>query len=181
MLVARDDDVTPPSPFSYFFPLMLIMVACGGYIYWKRMENQNRSGRALPLNFPTPAQTGIRLSEDGPPATMFTHDNASTDSLPAHALQEIPELRQPTPTTYFDRNSLPLSGLSNSTTDKPIITASNVGSKRRSAKGKMKGSIEIDDDTESEGDIGKSRFGIGGDDDLSDTNSENSLGPLGRQ
>ncbi|KIR33517.1 hypothetical protein I352_04286 [Cryptococcus deuterogattii MMRL2647] len=37
-------------------------------------------------------ETGIRLSEDGPPTHSFITNNVSTDSLPIHALSDLPEL-----------------------------------------------------------------------------------------
>ncbi|OXC65544.1 hypothetical protein AYX13_05389 [Cryptococcus neoformans] len=37
-------------------------------------------------------ETGIRLSEDGPPTHSFITNNVSTDSLPSHALSDLPDL-----------------------------------------------------------------------------------------
>ncbi|KAK6910976.1 hypothetical protein I204_02985 [Kwoniella mangroviensis CBS 8886] len=152
------------------------MIACGAYLYWRR-RGSNRSQTSLPLNFPSRTPTGIRLSEDGPPATTFTHDNASTDSLPTHALQEIPELHQPTPIAYSDTNH-PI----------PSKAASilGIGKNRRSAKGKHKGPIEEEDDDDVESELEelaeRGKFGIGDEGEIgSDSDDHERLGPLGKK
>nr|XP_019045013.1 hypothetical protein I302_06929 [Kwoniella bestiolae CBS 10118]OCF23943.1 hypothetical protein I302_06929 [Kwoniella bestiolae CBS 10118] len=151
-------------------------MACGGYIYWRRRGHSEQQ-TSLPLHFPSRAPTGIRLSEDGPPATTFTHDNASTDSLPTHALQEIPELQQPTPLPYSDNHPLPLSHLPSKASS--IL---GIGKHRRSAKGKRKGPIEDEEISEEEG---TSKFGIGDEGDgaseSDDSGDGDELGPLGNK
>ncbi|WVF67653.1 hypothetical protein IAT40_002412 [Kwoniella sp. CBS 6097] len=109
-LMRRDDDPdTPPSPFSfsYFVPLLLVILACGGFVIYRRSRRRGESG--IPLSFPASQQPGIRLSEDGPPTHTFTHDNASSDSLPSHALEDLPDLnklqRPPLPTIYSSSTS----------------------------------------------------------------------------
>ncbi|WWC71283.1 uncharacterized protein I206_105236 [Kwoniella pini CBS 10737] len=179
IILRRDDDVLPPSPFSYFFPLLLIMTLCGGYIYWHRFRRNDRTRRILPLNFPTGTSPGIRLSEDGPPATVFTHDNASTDSLPSHALQEIPEIQQPSPIVYSDTNStsLPLSSLPRSMPNKAAKVL-GIGKSRRSNKVRIKSPIE-GDDTDDEYQGGRSNtFDIGEQED-SGSDDETELHPMG--
>ncbi|WWC63606.1 uncharacterized protein I303_106211 [Kwoniella dejecticola CBS 10117] len=184
VLLRRDEDDLPPSPFSYFFPLLLIMIACGGYIYWRRVQQAGRSSRLLRMNFPisTSTSTGIRLSEDGPPATVFTHDNASTDSLPAHALQEIPELQQPSPIAYSDTNpsSLPLSSLPRAMPSKAARVL-GIGKSRRSNQGRVKSPIEgdqSDEDQAASTNTRTDRFDIGDLEDESGGEIGNELDPL---
>ncbi|WVQ95226.1 hypothetical protein IAU59_002321 [Kwoniella sp. CBS 9459] len=107
-LSLRDLD-TPPSPFSfsYFVPLLLVVLACGGFVFYRRSRRRGEIG--IPLSFPASQQSGIRLSEDGPPTHTFTHDNASSDSLPSHALEDLPDLnklqRPPLSTIYSSSSS----------------------------------------------------------------------------
>ncbi|ODO03393.1 hypothetical protein L198_02240 [Cryptococcus wingfieldii CBS 7118] len=90
----RDSDsdaeaARPSSISSYFFPLLLIILACAGYMYWRRSTRPSAPG--IPLNI-SGERPGIRLSEDGPPTHTFITNNLSSDSLPSHALSDLPEL-----------------------------------------------------------------------------------------
>ncbi|OCF40981.1 hypothetical protein I317_05180 [Kwoniella heveanensis CBS 569] len=223
---SRRDDASdePPSPFSfsYFGPLLLVILACGGFVWYRRSRRRGESG--IPLSFAAGQPAGIRLSEDGPPTHTFTHDNASSDSLPSHALEDLPDLnklpRPPLSTIYSTSStstttsdlvstSLPSTGLSKSGLGGIISSSSKrapagpaagragtgglVGG-RRSMKARQ-GQIGIESsDSEGEdetavdpGTRGQTGdpFGIGDDDDLSDSGGSHSgddgdLGPLGR-
>ncbi|WVQ80011.1 hypothetical protein IAT38_002112 [Cryptococcus sp. DSM 104549] len=184
------DDSTPPSPHSYFFPLLLVVIACGGYIYWRRLHVRS-SRPGVPLSFPSSEPAGIRLSEDGPPTHSFISNNASTDSLPFHALTDLPTLPQhpartsPLPST---RSDLPLPRLSSHGSTASGGGAlgkspSGVAGFRRSMRGKGRGkgpveggeesTSESEEEGEGEGVKTGARFEIGdGEEDL--------IGPLGR-
>ncbi|WRT68690.1 uncharacterized protein IL334_005670 [Kwoniella shivajii] len=178
----RDESEDPPSPFSYFFPLILVVLACGGYIFWRRMRSRRNLQSTLPLNFPSRTPTGIRLSEDGPPANSFIHNNASTDSLPSHALQEIPELSEhnslrSSPIPYTDTTNIPLPRLPNPHKTRVPSTSARLGAGRRSAKAKIKSPVEEDEETSDE-ESGKATFDIGDEDDNSEGGDD--IGPLGK-
>ncbi|WVQ71583.1 hypothetical protein IAR50_001123 [Cryptococcus sp. DSM 104548] len=100
----RDSDsevgsTQPSSISSYLFPLLLIVLACAAYIYWRRSTRPSSPG--IPLNI-SGERPGIRLSEDGPPTHTFITNNLSSDSLPSHALSDLPELPEP-PAQYRDQ------------------------------------------------------------------------------
>ncbi|KAL7418982.1 OTU protein [Cryptotrichosporon argae] len=100
-LVVRDDDEAPARVGSYVVPLLLIVLACAGYVYWRRAQRGNTafSLDRLPSlgQLQNLANPGVRLSMEGngPPAEVFISNNASTDSLPLHAAPDIPVLPQP--------------------------------------------------------------------------------------
>ncbi|KAK8854524.1 hypothetical protein IAR55_003263 [Kwoniella newhampshirensis] len=189
-----DQGTTPPSPFSYFFPLLLVVSACGGFIFWRRARRRADGG--IPINLSSNTATGIRLSEDGPPTLSFISNNASTDSLPTHALDDLPILlhhQHPARTSPSIRTAsaneradgssdFPVSRLPTSTTSSaPTSTAGRgiLGRARRSTKRRQNGPVEggEGESSESEGEGGKGDelFQIGdGEED------EPGLGPLGR-
>ncbi|RSH90568.1 hypothetical protein EHS25_001173 [Saitozyma podzolica] len=79
-----DADAPPPSPGSYGFPLLLVLIICAAYLWYRRKHRV--SGREFSLRHLTnrAAPAPIRLSTDDlPPTHEFLSNNASTDSLPA--------------------------------------------------------------------------------------------------
>ncbi|WWD19345.1 hypothetical protein CI109_103804 [Kwoniella shandongensis] len=184
---SADGDSTPPSPFSYFFPLFVVVLACGGYLFWRRAKR--RVERGIPLNFASSSATGIRLSEDGPPTHSFISNNASTDSLPSHALDDLPILPQHQHPALSQSSSaytdLPISRLPTNSAPPLAPTGGILGRARRSMKtrgqvGPIEGGDEDEDGESSESEGGEDLFQIG-DGDADGEEDEPDLGPLGKR
>ncbi|WVR09319.1 hypothetical protein IAU60_006384 [Kwoniella sp. DSM 27419] len=182
-LRTRDgDNDQPPSPLSYLFPLLLVVAACGGYLYYRR--TQRRREGSIPMHFSSRGTSGIRLSEDGPPTHSFTHDNASTDSLPTHALDHLPDLGiRPTTAVPPSIPRAMLDGTAGAgSAENPLKKASPARSfmGRRSTRGRGR-AVEESDSEEERSAQAANPFGLGLDESEGerDEGDDRPLGPLG--
>ncbi|ORX34570.1 hypothetical protein BD324DRAFT_653342 [Kockovaella imperatae] len=86
-----DDTSRPPPPGSYAFPLVLVIIICAGFLAYRRRQRAETFARDTSYT----TRSALRLStEEGPSAHSFLVNNASTDSLPSHALADLPTLPQ---------------------------------------------------------------------------------------
>ncbi|CAK9786243.1 hypothetical protein CC85DRAFT_285776 [Cutaneotrichosporon oleaginosum] len=74
---------------ALWFLFFLLLGVAGGAYYWFKVRRRDTSFQLHNLGSSTNA---LRLSNDGPPADEFIANNASTDSLPALAQQDVPFL-----------------------------------------------------------------------------------------
>ncbi|BEI81368.1 hypothetical protein CcaverHIS002_0205280 [Cutaneotrichosporon cavernicola] len=87
----------------WFLFFLLLGAGAGGY-YWFRVRRRDTSFQLHNLGSSTNA---LRLSHDGPPADEFISNNASTDSLPGLAAQDVPFLPAATAEAEAAAHGLP--------------------------------------------------------------------------
>ncbi|KAK1926298.1 hypothetical protein DB88DRAFT_158040 [Papiliotrema laurentii] len=101
-----------PSPGSYWVPLLLVILACAGYILWRRGLRPDPRSFGLAEYSNRPAAVRLSVDDDGvsdlclstysftadpraqlttqPASTSFIMNNDSNESLPSHALSDLP-------------------------------------------------------------------------------------------
>ncbi|RXK37678.1 hypothetical protein M231_05090 [Tremella mesenterica] len=162
------DPSSPPTPHSYWFPLSLIVLACAGYIYWRRRRRYDGDFSLKSLaKLPSPSGVRLSMEDDGPASHSFVTNNASTDSLPTHALEDIPVIDNPPqdPSPVHPAHQVSSSPPLGSVFPQARLTKSSGGGGggrgRRSARNR--GPIELDDSDSSLSGEGArhATFGIG--------------------
>ncbi|ORY31966.1 hypothetical protein BCR39DRAFT_524837 [Naematelia encephala] len=171
--IVHDDAGRPPSVGSYLFPLLFVILACSGFLYWRRRQRGATKGFGLQnLARTGPARVRLSMDDDGPASHSFISNNASTDSLPAHALQDLPLLPQSQSQIQDDhpaRQSNPSSPIPGYTPPTRLSghggLLSGTGRRSARARGPVEGTDAEDEDSASDdsgGDAGaETVFGIG--------------------